>query len=114
MNIENLMNDEVFAAQIEKAASAEEIVALFADKGVEVSLEIAQELFAPMEGELDEMDLEGVAGGGIIGRFLGGVSRSLHVVVSPKVAIGYAMWRVQGCTPRQAYSMAVDVKNNGG
>ncbi len=92
MNIEELMNDKEFAMQINKAASAEEVVALFAAKGVEMPLEIAKQAFTQPEGELNEEDLESVSGG---------------------LVVGYLCWRLMGYDRKTSAQMAWDVWKNG-
>lgn len=75
MAYEELLNNKEFNEQVASAKNAEEVVALFAEKGVEVPLEIAQELFeepSDLNGELSEEDLDNVAGGKWGGAILGG------------------------------------------
>jgi len=73
MNIEEKMNalmgNEEFERAFEQVKNADDVVALYARYGVEVPVEIAQELFESVpttDSELLESDLENVAGGGII------------------------------------------------
>ena len=72
--INQLMEQKEFADEFSKASTAQEVVDLFGRNGVEVPVEIAQELFIPAihaEGELDEDALSDVAGGGV-GSIIGG------------------------------------------
>ena len=66
--INELMKDEAFVAAFEKVTSPQDVVDLFHDNGVEVPLNIAQELFQPEipEGELTDENLDQVAGGGLL------------------------------------------------
>ena len=61
MNIEELMKDESFAREMEKTQNVSELAELFRQKGVEISEEELQK--ALDASELDEDDLENVAGG---------------------------------------------------
>lgn len=72
MKFEELMNDVSFQEQLSAAAGPEEVVALFAAKGIDVPVEIAAEVFAPVsaDGELSEDALEDVAGGCLGGSIL--------------------------------------------
>ena len=69
--ISALMENEAFRDAFANAANAQEVVALFGANGVEVPLEIAQELFARNEEELSLEDLDNVAGGGKYSTALG-------------------------------------------
>ena len=62
--ISALMENEAFRNAFEQVANAQEVVDLFHKNGIEVPMEIAQELFAHDEGELSADDLDNVAGGG--------------------------------------------------
>ena len=97
MNIEELMYDKEFNEQVEKAANAEEVVSLFASKGIEVPHGIAQELFDQSEGELNENVLENVAGG---------AKKSCPF-------IGYLYWRFKGYDKKTSWEMGWDVHKNG-
>lgn len=68
-----LLEKEEFAKAFEKVQNAQEVVDLFAAEGVEVPLDLAQELFEPLvpDGELDVTALEEVAGGGGVGAGIG-------------------------------------------
>ena len=67
--ITDLLKDEGFAAAVFSAENSEAVQKLFADKGVDISvaeIEALGKLLSgsePDEGELDEDDLEQVAGG---------------------------------------------------
>ena len=72
--INKLMEQKEFAEAFSKTSTAQEVVDLFGRNGVEVPLEIAEELFIPaihMDGELNEDALDDVAGGGV-GSIIGG------------------------------------------
>jgi len=62
-----LLEKEEFAKALEKVQNAQEVVDLFAAEGIEVPLNLAEELFEPLlpDGELDEKALDEVAGGGL-------------------------------------------------
>ena len=65
MTFEELLNDEEFVDRFSNVTNAQEVVDLFADKGIEVSQEVAQEVFDRVaDTELSADDLDGVAGGG--------------------------------------------------
>ena len=73
MTYEELLTNVEFNRQVAAAKDAKEIVDLFAAKGIEVPVEIAQELFEqPAEAELSPEALDNVAGGGAWGAALGG------------------------------------------
>jgi len=75
MTYEELLTNVEFNQQVAAAKDAKEIVDLFAAKGIEVPMEIAQELFeqpAEADGELSAEALDNVAGGGAWGAALGG------------------------------------------
>ncbi len=64
MTIEELSKDSEFLKKIEYAKGPEEIVALFKDKGIDVSKEDLEKIAAiPESSELSESDMENVAGG---------------------------------------------------
>ncbi len=71
--IDALAKDEAFAEAYKKVETPAELVALFHKHGIEVPVEIAQELFEPivLDEELSEDDLENVAGGGLLGGKIG-------------------------------------------
>ena len=72
--INALMEKEEFRAAFEKVACPQDVVELFGKNGVEVPLEVAQELFEPAvpdEVELTEESLADVAGGAVIGATVG-------------------------------------------
>lgn len=66
-----LMEQEEFRSAFEKVTNAQEVVDLFGANGVEVPLEIAQELFVQEEEELSAEELDNVAGGGKFSTALG-------------------------------------------
>ena len=80
MTFEELLNNEEFNAQVNAAKDAQEVVDLFAAKGIEVSAEIAQELFEQPSGdaELSADDLDNVAGGALGGAIVGGSAAYLY------------------------------------
>ena len=59
------MNKEEFIAKLKEAKSADEILALAKESGVELSEEKAKELFAGLNanGEMSDEELDEVAGG---------------------------------------------------
>lgn len=64
--ISKLMENEAFVKAFEKVQTPDDVVVLFHENGVEVPLEIAEELFTPLEdedGELSLQELNDVAGG---------------------------------------------------
>ncbi len=64
--IDTLAKDEAFVEAYEKVETPAELVELFHKHGIEVPVEIAQELFDPasLDAELSVEELENVAGGG--------------------------------------------------
>ena len=73
MKFEELLTNVEFNQQVDAAKNAQEVVDLFAAKGVEVPMEIAQELFErPADAELSADDLDNVAGGAFWGAVVGG------------------------------------------
>ena len=66
------MNKEELIAKLKEAKSADEILALAKENGIELSEEKAKELFAELNvsGELSDDDLDKVAGGNIFDKFL--------------------------------------------
>ncbi len=76
--INELSKDEAFVEAYKKVETPAELVELFHKHGIEVPVETAKELFAPivLDEELSENDLENVAGGGwaggVIGKAIGG------------------------------------------
>ena len=71
--ISALMEKEEFRTAFENVTTPQEVVELFGSNGVEVPLEIAQELFQKNEEELSMDDLDDVAGGGKYSTALGWV-----------------------------------------
>ena len=81
MTFEELLTNEEFSNQVAAAKDAQEVVALFADKGIEMPADLAQELFerpADLNGELSADDLDNVAGGGWIGAAIGSSAAYLY------------------------------------
>ena len=75
MKFEELLTNVEFNQQVAAAKDAQEVVDLFAAKGIEVPMEIAQELFEqPADAELSADDLDNVAGGGLWGAVAGGAA----------------------------------------
>ena len=73
MKFEELLTNVEFNQQVAAAKDAQEVVDLFAAKGIEVPMEIAQELFEqPANAELSADDLDNVAGGALLGAVAGG------------------------------------------
>jgi len=84
MNFEELMKDAEFAAKMEAAESAAEIVELLKTKGIETTEEEIEKAYnkASQAGdELNEADLENVAGGSM--------THALMVLLG----LGYWLWR---------------------
>lgn len=72
--INKLMEKQEFVDEFSKACSAQEVVELFGRNGIEVPMDIAEELFIPAihaDGELNEDALDDVTGGGL-GSIIGG------------------------------------------
>lgn len=63
MNIEELMKDDAFMEQFKATAALEEIVELLRAKGIEVNTDELKAVMRVEEGELDEAELDVVAGG---------------------------------------------------
>lgn len=75
--LEELMKDEAFLNAMFSKESSEEVQKLFAEKGVELTIEEVEGLAAAIlqaapegNGELSEDALDSVAGGGIVERVL--------------------------------------------
>ncbi len=66
MTFEELMNDESFNAKLSEAQDLKEVVSLLAEYGIETTEEQLKAAL-PKEGELEETELENVAGGSFIG-----------------------------------------------
>ena len=66
MTIEELMNDESFNAKLGEAQDLKEVVRLLGEQGIETTEDQLKAAF-PKEGELEEADLENVAGGSLFG-----------------------------------------------
>ena len=91
--LQELLNDEAFEAEIRDVHTPEELQALFASKGLEMSLEEVEALCSQAaaavggaEGELDEQALENVAGG----FFISGTAFLAGSVMYAIAAIGSA------------------------
>lgn len=70
--INELMQDSAFVEAFQAAKTPDEVVSLFGRNGIEVPVEIAQELFETniQDCELSENALDGVAGGALWATFL--------------------------------------------
>ena len=66
------MNKEELIAKLKEAKSADEILALAKESGIELDEEKAKELFSQLNasGELSDDDLDKVAGGKIICQYV--------------------------------------------
>ena len=66
------MQKEEFIAKLKEAKSADEILVLAKENGMELSEEKAKELFSELNasGELSDEELDKVAGGNIYDKFL--------------------------------------------
>lgn len=96
MTFEELLTNEEFNKQVSEAKNAQEVVALFADKGIEISVDLAQELFerpAEANAELSVDDLDNVAGGGWVGAVVG-------------ASAAYLYYRSKGYSKTKALEMA--------
>ena len=72
--LNELMENPSFQEAFSKTASAEEASALFAQHGIQITPEELIAALTPPEGELNESELDGVAGGcgwGVILRRIG-------------------------------------------
>ena len=63
METKELWMDAEFCKKVDAASDTEEIIRLFAEKGVTVTAEQIASVKAAQDGELDEAALDGVAGG---------------------------------------------------
>ena len=61
METKELWMDEEFCKKVDAASDTEEIIRLFAEKGVTVTTEQIASVKAAQDGELDEAALDGVA-----------------------------------------------------
>lgn len=88
MNIEQLMNDEAFTAQLENAKDLAEVAALLQAQGIEVTEAQLKAALAAGDSELDETALEAAAGGLLPVRF-GRIVREIVKIlpVSPPITI---------------------------
>ena len=85
MKFEELLTNVEFNQQVAAAKDAKEVVDLFAAKGIEVPMEIAQELFEqPTDAELSADDLDNVAGGAFWGAVVGGGCAYIYSRLSGK------------------------------
>ena len=85
MKFEELLTNVEFNQQVAAAKDAQEVVDLFAAKGIEVPMEIAQELFEqPADAELSADDLDNVAGGAFWGAVAGGGCAYIYSRLSGK------------------------------
>ena len=73
------MNKEELIAKLKEAKSADEILALAKENGIELTEEKAKELFAELNasGELSDEELDEVAGGFELGPNMRGLIESL-------------------------------------
>ena len=103
--INELMKDEAFVAAFEKVTSPQDVVDLFHDNGVEVPMNIAQELFQPEipDGELTEENLDQVAGGGLVSKLYEGIM----------YAAGYIGGRIAGWDNKRSNEYAKKCKKFG-
>lgn len=72
--INALLADEAFVEAYNQLKTPKELIVLFQQNGVEVTEEIAMEMFEPIaqeECELSEDDLDNVSGGGAFGAQIG-------------------------------------------
>ena len=88
METKELWMDEEFCKKVDAASDTEEIIRLFAEKGVTVTAEQIASVKAAQDGELDETALDGVAGGCVFcrvgGWFVYLVVRCAAVTVRPR------------------------------
>ncbi len=66
MEIKELIYDEAFKTQIESAEDLEAVAKLFNEKGIQVSAAELKSAIEEENGELNENNLENVAGGSLI------------------------------------------------
>ena len=86
--VQNLMQDDAFKAKLEKAEDLDAMAALFQAEGIQVTgadLEAAAEKYNEMD-ELQEQDLENVAGGFAISGLVGA---AIILFVGGSVLWGY-------------------------
>lgn len=88
--------DTAFVKRIAEAESAEAVQTLFAEKGLDLSLEDVKEIGAQIErlsqdaDELNETDLENVAGGALAEAWL--IAKAVIAIGGAGLAI-YKWWR---------------------
>lgn len=102
--IQELMENKEFVEAFGKVTNAEEVVELFGKNGVEVPLEIAQELFTQEENDLNEEDLDDVTGGGLISMGIGALY----------YGAGYLGGRIAGWDKKKSKAYAKKCKTVGG
>lgn len=96
MTFEELLNDEEFIHQYSSASNVQEVVSLFAGKGIEVSREVAQEVFdRTTDAELSADDLDGVSGG---------ISQTAAKAIAYQLQ--YLYYRCKGYSVSQAKALA--------
>ena len=78
METKELWMDEEFCKKVDAASNTEEIIRLFAEKGVTVTAEQIASVKAAQDGELDEAALDGAAGGCVLCR-AGGAAAAVTV-----------------------------------
>ena len=93
METKELWMDEEFCKKVDEASDTEEIIRLFAEKGVTVTAEQIASAKAALDGELDETALDGVAGG-CLGCRIG-------------VLLVYLIVRIHGGSSREASMAAI-------
>lgn len=63
MNIEEILKDETFVAQLKTAESLDEVVQVCKEKGIDVTVADLEAAMNAEESELDAGELDNVAGG---------------------------------------------------
>lgn len=109
--IAQLMENDEFRAAFEKVTTPDEVVDLFGKNGIEVPLEIAEELFKPVIGEdteLSEDTLDDVSGGGF-GSILG-----TAIGKAVGYSAGYLGGRLAGWNKEQSRNYAKNCSDVGG
>ena len=88
--VEETVSDKVFVARLEASATVEEAQKVFAEKGIDLTVEELQKIAEDLSGkeELSEADLENVAGGDLFS-FTAGCAIALGVLAIIGISLAW-------------------------